>query len=487
MGSSPEPVETSSFLSLTGALATSIKGHRIQPEHTKSLPTFYRNLEEALDTKRASDSFYATLPTGGPDHAGSVDFSSGDVMSMARNPEHRKEFLAELATHPEFALGTTSTRLMDGNYSYIEKAEADIAAFHGVEAGLIVHSGFEANVVIWTTIPKQGDVIVYDDSVHASTNDGIRQSMATDRVAFPHNDVDAFRGTLRDILATRPLVRQGKRSVLVAVESIYSMEGDICPLQELLDASQDVFQDHQGGIQFVVDEAHSGGWIGPGGRGLVCELGLEKEIAVVMHTFGKATGAAGAIILGSKSIRDTAINFGRPIMFSTAPTFPFVAAITSGCKVLSTKDHDRQRIQDMSRLFFELLTSHELWETAKSKGILRVPLADGWEDRVVNTHLLAIFTRPKSFWWMYYHLLSAGYRTFPASYPAVPPGQSRLRVIIHAHNTEEQVEGFVDAIYAWVQEMLDIEAGTATGTVTKAAKEVYDLMRREQVTGFGIV
>lgn len=282
----------SSFLSSSGALATSIKGHKIQQEHTKLLPTFYRNLEEALDVKRGSESFYATLPTSSQD-ASSVDFSSGDVMSMARNSEHRLAFLAELESHPDFALGTTSTRLMDGNYPYIEQAEAEIAAFHGAGAGLLVGSGFEANLAIWTTIPKQGDVIVYDTAVHASTNDGIRQSMATDRVSFPHNDVDAFRDTLRDILTTRPLVRQGKRSVLIAVESIYSMEGDLCPLQELVEAAQDVFQDHEGGVQFVVDEAHSGGFIGPGGRGLVCELGLEKEIAVVMHTFGKAIGAAG--------------------------------------------------------------------------------------------------------------------------------------------------------------------------------------------------
>ncbi|KAL1857092.1 putative secondary metabolism biosynthetic enzyme [Diaporthe australafricana] len=469
--------DESSFLSETGTLATSLRGHKIQPEQTKSLPTFYRNLEEALDVKRASDSFYSTLPTAGPDAAGSVDFSSGDVMSMARSPQHRAEFLAELGAHPEFALGTTSSRLMDGNYPYIEQAESHIAAFHGADAGLLVGSGFEANLAIWNTIPKQGDVIVYDTLVHASTHDGMRQALATDRVAFPHSDVDAFRDTLRDILATRPLVRQGKRSVLVAVESIYSMDGDLCPLQELVEAAQDVFQDHEGGVQFVVDEAHSGGFIGPGGRGLVCELGLEKEIAVVMHTFGKAVGAAGAIILGTKSIRDTVINFGRAVMFSTAPTFPFVAAIMSGYKVLSTKDKEREHVHEMAMLFFELLTSHPLWETAKSKDILNVPLAEGWEDREIITHLLAISTRSKSFWWMYYHLLSAGFRNFPVTYPVVPPGQGRLRVIIHAHNTEEQVRGFLGSIYAWVQEMIDIEAGKAAQPVTKAAKEVYDWMR----------
>ncbi|KAK7710801.1 putative secondary metabolism biosynthetic enzyme [Diaporthe eres] len=480
-------MEEISFLSETGTLVASLRGHKIQPtEQTKSLPTFYRNLEEALDVKRASDSFYSTLPTAEL-HGSTADFCSGDVMSMGRSAEHRAEFLAELSRHPEFALGTTSSRLMDGNYGYIEEVESEIAAFHGADAGLLVGSGFEANLAIWTTIPKQGDVIVYDTLVHASTYDGIRQSLAADRVAFPHSDVDAFRDTLREILDTRPLVRQGKRSVLVAVESVYSMEGDLCPLQELVEAARDVFQEHEGGVQFVVDEAHSGGFLGPGGRGLVCELELEKEIAVVMHTFGKAVGAAGGIILGNKSIRDTVLNFGRAVMFSTAPTFPFVAAIKSGYKVLGTKEQGRQHVQDMVMLFFELLTSHPLWEEAKSRGILSVPLADGWEDRVTQTHLFAISTRPKSFWWLWYHLLSSSFRTFPVTYPVVPLGQARLRCIIHAHNTEEEVRGFIGAIYAWVQEMMDIDAGKAAQPVTKAAKEVYEWMRKEQVNGFGMV
>jgi 8-amino-7-oxononanoate synthase len=286
--------DENTFLSPDSTLAALIKSHKIQPDQTKSLPLFYRNLGEALDVKRASDNFYSTLPGGGSD-PNTVDFCSGDVMSMGRSSEHRAEFLAELARHPNFALGTTSSRLMEGNYNYIEEAEAEIAAFHGADTGLLVGSGFEANLAIWNTIPKQGDVILYDSLVHASTHDGMRQAMAMDRVSFPHSDVDAFRETLRDILETRPLVRQGKRCVIVAVGSIYSMDGDICPLQELFEAAQEVFQDHEGSVQWVVDEAHSVGFIGPEGKGLVCELGLEKEIAVVMHSFGKAIGAAGGM------------------------------------------------------------------------------------------------------------------------------------------------------------------------------------------------
>ena len=285
-----QPLE-SSFISPESPLATLIKGHKTRAEDTKSLPTFYRNLEEVLEVKRASNNFYSTLPSD----ISSVDFCSGDVMSMGRSSEHRDEFRAELERNPHFALGTTSSRLMDGNYAYIEQAESEIAAFHGAEAGLLVGSGFEANLAIWTTIPKQGDVILYDTLVHASTHDGIRQALATDRVAFPHSDVDAFRDTLQEILETRPLIRQGKRCVIIAVESIYSMDGDICPLQELFEASQDVFQGQEGSVQFVVDEAHSVGFIGPEGKGLVCELALEKDIAVVMHSFGKAIGASGGM------------------------------------------------------------------------------------------------------------------------------------------------------------------------------------------------
>jgi 8-amino-7-oxononanoate synthase len=280
-----------SFIAPEGPLATFIRGHRSQTEKAKSLPTFYRNLEEVLDVKRASENFYSTLPQD----TTSVDFCSGDVMSMGRSSQHRDEFRAELERHPNFALGTTSSRLMDGNYAYIQQVESEIAAFHGAEAGLLVGSGFEANLAIWATIPRHGDVVLYDSLVHASTHDGIRQALAMDRVAFPHSDVEAFRDTLRDIKETRPLIRQGKRCILVAVESIYSMDGDICPLQELVDAAQDVFQEHEGIVQFVVDEAHSVGFIGPEGKGLVCELGLEDEIAVVMHSFGKAIGASGGM------------------------------------------------------------------------------------------------------------------------------------------------------------------------------------------------
>jgi 8-amino-7-oxononanoate synthase len=185
---------------------------------------------------------------------------------------------------------------MDGNYPYLEQAEQDIAAFHGAENGLLLGSAFEANVAVWTALPCPGDVIVYDRPVHASTHEGMRRSRATQRIEFQHNDVENFRETLLKIWEKQPLIREGKCSVLVAVESIYSMDGDICPLKELIDVGKG-FCNAKGDIQFIVDEAHSVGVIGPNGSGLVCHLGLEKEVAVVVHSFGKAMGSTGGMFL----------------------------------------------------------------------------------------------------------------------------------------------------------------------------------------------
>lgn len=213
-------------------------------------------------------------------------------MGISRSDARRAEFYAELTAHPDFSLGSNGVRLMDGNSKYLEQAEKKIAAFHGADDGLLVGSAFEANVAVWTALPRPGDIIVYDSLVHASTHEGMNKSLAMEKFEFPHNDVEGFRRVLLEILQSQRLVRQGKRSVLIAVESIYSMDGDVCPLQELVDVAHELSEGHDN-IHFVVDEAHSIGVVGPKGAGLVCELGLQKQIAIVVHSYGKAIAATG--------------------------------------------------------------------------------------------------------------------------------------------------------------------------------------------------
>ena len=155
-----------------------------------------------------------------------------------------------------------------------------------------MNSAFDANVMVWSALPRPGDVIVYDSLVHASTHDGMERSLAIQRTEFRHNNIAAFRNILTSILDTQPLIKQGRRSILVAVESVYSMEGDVCPLLELVEIADEI-SEGLGNIQFVVDETHSAGLIGPNGTGLVCELGLEADVAVRLHTYSKAMGSCG--------------------------------------------------------------------------------------------------------------------------------------------------------------------------------------------------
>lgn len=158
-----------------------------------------------------------------------------------------------------------------------------MAKFHGSEAGLLFNSGFEANTGLFACVPQPGDVVVYDDLIHASVHDGMRLSRAT-TVSFQHNSVSSLRTVLRD-LATR----KEKPNIFVAVEGVYSMDGDVAPLREIV---QCVKQETQKGY-VIVDEAHSTGIFGERGRGLVSELGLENDIWARVHTFGKAMGCSG--------------------------------------------------------------------------------------------------------------------------------------------------------------------------------------------------
>lgn len=146
----------------------------------------------------------------------------------------------------------------------------------------------------------------------------------------------------------------------------------------------------------------------------------------------------------------------------------------------------QERIQTLAMLFFDTLTSHPVWPEASRRGLLCVPLVDGWEERPFLAHILPVMTRPKYTWWLYFQLLAQGFCVFPVEHPVVPAGKGRLRVIIHATNTEDQVQGFIDAIFSWVQEMIQIEDGTTTATVSVAADRVYTWMRKEHLTGYGM-
>ena len=239
--------------------------------------------------KRKQASTFRTLRASDP---GLVDFSSNDFLSLSTSPVLRRRFLDELSSgDPATHLGSGGSRLLDGHSTYSEALEKDIASFHHSPDGLLCNSGYDANVAIFTTIPQPGDIIIHDELIHASVHDGMRMSRAAKRLAFAHNSATDLRSKLERCISEDSSVRQGLKNIFIAVESVYSMDGDIVPLSEIVDAVNTLLPKRNGYI--IVDEAHSTGIIGSQGRGLVCELGLESCMFIRLHTFGKALACGG--------------------------------------------------------------------------------------------------------------------------------------------------------------------------------------------------
>jgi 8-amino-7-oxononanoate synthase len=259
------------------------------PSQTLQLPLEIK-LAAKLDRRR-STSLLRNLTVSPP---GAIDFSSNDFLSLSTSKTLRQQYIKELNSQPASSvLGSGGSRLLDGNSRYAEDLERDIAAFHNAPTGLLFNSGFDANAGFFACIPQPGDIVLYDAFIHASVHDGMRLSRAARCLPFAHNSTSDLRSQLQNILNRDAAVRDGSRHVFVAVEAVYSMDGDLAPLAEMVDTVESLLPCRNGHI--VVDEAHSTGVLGSRGRGLVCDLGLETRVFARLHTFGKALACSGGM------------------------------------------------------------------------------------------------------------------------------------------------------------------------------------------------
>ena len=267
----------------------------MQSEPSSSLG---RVLKAKLENRNARSALW-TLPEPSGDL---VDFSSNDFLSLSTSPGLRSSFFKELTSdNPEFRIGSSSTRVLDGNSKYALSLETHIATFHNAPSGLLFTSGFDANVSIFGYLPQPGDVIIYDELIHASVHEGMRVSRAGKLLSFSHNSSNDFRRVLEQCVAEDELLRTGERNVFVSVEALYSMDGDTSPVAELAEILNHLLPLKNGHL--IVDEAHSTGVIGASGRGIVCDLGLESRIFVRLHTFGKAPACTGGQSSVAASLR----------------------------------------------------------------------------------------------------------------------------------------------------------------------------------------
>ena len=233
-----------------------------------------------------------------------VDFSSNDYLSLSTSPKLKKSFIDKINSSPRI-LGSGGSRLLDGGTLEHALLEERLAAFFGSPAALLYTSGYDANVGFFGSVPLEGDLIVYDSLIHASVHDGMRTSRAA-RIPgslqpFEHNSIPSLRSVIESALRTRPALRSGINNLLIAIESLYSMDGDIAPMAEICDLIDELLPCKNGHL--VVDEAHATGIYGRNGRGLVAFFGLEDRVTARLHTFGKALASSGGALSPSAERR----------------------------------------------------------------------------------------------------------------------------------------------------------------------------------------
>lgn len=339
------------------------------------------------------------------------DFSSNDYLGLAGAPQLAAAIADALDRG--VPIGSGGSRLLRGNHAEHEALEAEAARFFGSEAALFFSSGYAANVALLATLPQRGDLVVHDALVHASAHEGMRLGRAEHRAAA-HNDVDAFGDT---IAAWRR--EGGIGQVWIAVESLYSMDGDRAPL----DALAALAERHEAIL--LIDEAHATGVFGTDGRGLASTL-EGRENVITLHTCGKALGCEGALLCAPTTVRDFLVNRGRGFIFSTAPS-PLMAAAVRAALRLLVEENRRDRLHTLIRSAQALLAP--LGVTPTGSQIL--PLIVGDDARTMARAAA---------------LQAAGFDVRGIRPPTVPAGTSRLRISLTLNIDLDDVAALAGAL-----------------------------------------
>jgi len=365
---------------------------------------FDQYLQQKLDDKNAAGTLRTLVHTNN-----SVDFSSNDYLGFAQSG------LLNIDEKNTLPSGATGSRSITGNSALAEETEQLIAKFHNREAALIFNSGYTANVGLFSCIAAKGDTFISDEYIHASIIDGMRLSYAN-RLRFKHNDLADLEKKLQ--------AATGKK--IVAIESIYSMDGDEAPLIEIAALCK------KNDALLIVDEAHATGVYGNKGDGLVCKYSLENEVYACIHTFGKAIGLHAAAITGSQVLRNFLINQARSFIYTTALPPQNYLQIQRSYQLLPSGQ--RSALNAMVEYFRQNITANKQINFIDSHSPIQgIMIGDNFATKALANHLVekGFFVRP---------ILS----------PTVPIGKERIRICIHSFNTEEQINELVKAIIQFI-------------------------------------
>jgi glycine C-acetyltransferase/8-amino-7-oxononanoate synthase len=342
---------------------------------------------------------------------------SNNYLGLADHPRVRGA-AAEAAMR--WGTGAGASRLISGNMQPHRQLEERLATFKGYESALLFGSGYLANTGTIAALADRGEMVFSDELNHASIVDGCRLSRA-ETFVYRHRDIEHLAWGLREAKG---------RAALIVTDGVFSMDGDLAPLEALAPLARD----H--GCRLMVDEAHATGTVGPCGRGSVAAAGLSDEVDVVVGTLGKALGSYGAYVCASRELTDYLLNTARSFIFSTAPPPPSVAASLAALELLESHPHRVERLADNAATLRTALAGEGLAVGDSSTQIVPVEVGDAARtmnlcERVLERGVFAQGIRP----------------------PTVPEGRSRLRFTVMATHRAGELERAAKLVGAGAREL----------------------------------
>jgi len=342
-----------------------------------------------------------------------IDFCSNDYLGFSKTGL-LVDAMESSYVQQDKSFGSTGSRLISGNSGEFEEAEKQIASFHHAQSALLFNSGYDANVGLLSSVPQKHDLVLYDELIHASIHDGIRLSFATS-YKFKHNTIES----LKELIGKH---RKDYTNIYIVVESVYSMDGDVAPLLEIVDLVQ-----QQENVFLIVDEAHAIGVFGKEGRGLCNELNVEKDCFARVYTYGKAMGCHGAAIVGNEKLREYLINFSRSFIYTTALPLHSVKAILAAYKLL-VQTSEQHKLQDNIAYFYS--KAGYINGLIKSRSAIHSLLigsnekADALEKKLEKNNIYAKAIKS----------------------PTVKAGTERVRFCIHSFNTKNEIDSLISVL-----------------------------------------
>ncbi|HBY97819.1 MAG TPA: 8-amino-7-oxononanoate synthase [Chloroflexi bacterium] len=339
-----------------------------------------------------------------------LNFGSNNYLGLANHPR-----LVEAAKHAvdHYGVGPGAVRTISGTMTLHRRLEEKLAAFKGAEATLTFQSGFNANLAVIPAIVNKEDIIFSDQLNHASIIDGCRLSRAT-IMAYPHTDAEALDEIVAENIG-------GYRRALIVSDGVFSMDGDIAPLDELVEVAR------RYGCMVMVDDAHGEGVLGRGGRGIVDHFGLHGQVDIEVGTLSKAFGVVGGVVAGRSTLTDYLRQRGRPFLFSSAMTVPDTAACIAAVELLEESTELVDRLWANTTYFKE-----GMQDLGYDIGHSQTPIT----PVMLGEALLAQrFSR---------RLFEEGIFATAIGYPTVPRGTARIRVMPSAAHSRDDLDFALD-------------------------------------------